>query len=66
MRLKKITALVLLAGLTNSLFAETKPKLKVGELFPVIDLPRSDTGELESVKDHQDGKKLLIHVFAGW
>ena len=39
--------------------------LKVGVPFPVIDLPRSDSGKLESIQSYR-GKKTMVHVFAGW
>ena len=41
------------------------PDLSVGKSFPEILLPRSNDGVLESISDHA-GKKLMVHVFAGW
>jgi len=53
---------VLLAGLVQ---AAPLPDLSVGKSFPEILLPRSNDGSLESLAQHR-GKKLMVHVFAGW
>ena len=56
-------ALVLI--LLGTPILNAKPILKVGERFPEFQMPRSNTGELESISDHL-GNKMIVHVFAGW
>lgn len=46
-------------------FAQNLPELKVGKAFPIIEMPRSDSGKIETIRDHL-GEKLMVHLFAGW
>ena len=54
-----------LALATFATAAPTKPVIKTGERFPVLELPRVADGKLVSTSTTH-GKKYIIHLFASW
>jgi len=65
MKLLAKSFLGLIALGSAPLMAASLPDLSVGKPFPQIVLPRSNDAALESIAEHS-GKKLMVHVFAGW
>ena len=54
------------AGLATTQHANAQaPSLEVGQLFPIINMPTTDSELPQSLLNYR-GKKIVLHVFASW
>ncbi|MGB0578131.1 MAG: hypothetical protein ACPGVU_00385 [Limisphaerales bacterium] len=63
--MKRVLFTAVLALATIASAAPSRPVIRTGERFPILELPRVSDAKLVSTSTTH-GKKHIIHLFASW